>query len=124
MRTQPLILSICCLDRLELYKHEKPYEMRFDFPGDFPRKNLHISKHEGILVEDVRGREKDLTLEKNGFAVLELDIPMTVEDFSDGNAIRARYLPQVAETLRQSLGASRVQVHDFVVFTSLDRSFR
>jgi hypothetical protein len=116
MKEQNLVTSICCLDRLELYQWEKPYEMRFIPPNGFPRKNLHISKYEGIPVKDVRGVEKTLSIEKNGFVVMELEAPMTLEDFSDREAIRSRYLPKVAESLKECLGASRVQVHDYVVF--------
>jgi len=115
MSQQIQLTSVCCLDRLELYKKEKPYEMRFYPPGDFPRKNLQISKYHNIQVEDVRGREQELSLEKNGFVVMGLDTGMSAEDFSDRQSIRSRYLPKVAEGLRKCLGASRVQVHDYLV---------
>ena len=117
MEGPALLTSVCCLDRLELYRKEKPYEMRFHPPGDFPRKNLHISKYYDIPVEDVRGREKDLSIDKNGFAVMELDASMSSEDFGDREAITSRYLSKVAERLKECLGASRVQVHDYLVYT-------
>lgn len=120
MNDQVLLTSICCLDRLELYQREKPFEMRFYPPGDFPRKNLHISKYHSIPVEDVRGREKSLSIDKNGCIVMELDDPMSVEDFSDREAIRSRYLPKVAEGLKEYLGASRVQIHDYLVSIPLN----
>lgn len=110
-----LLTSICCLDKIELYEREKPYEMRFNPPGDFPRKNLQISKHENILVEDIRGHEKDLSFEKNGFTVMELDTPLGAEDFDDREIIISQYLPKVAESLKHCLGATRVQVHDYLV---------
>jgi hypothetical protein len=107
--------SICCLDKLEIYKHEKPYELRFHHDGDFPRTNLKVSIHDHIPVEDVRGYEKELSLEKNGFCVMELGVSLTADDFSDTNLIESEYLPQVAEALKARVGASRVQVHDYVV---------
>ncbi|MCJ1357709.1 MAG: hypothetical protein MMC33_007705 [Icmadophila ericetorum] len=122
MGDQCLLTSICCLDRLELYRREKPYELRFYPPNGFPRKNLHISKYQGILVEDVRGRENSLSIDKNGFVVMKLDAAMNVEDFGDREAIISQYLPKVAEGLKESLGASRVQVHDYLVRKS-DNSF-
>ena len=121
MESPVLLTSICCLDRLDLYHKEKPYEMRFNPPGDFPRKNLHISKYCGIPVEDVRGREKELSIDKNGFAVMKLDVSMTLEDFDDKEIIKAHYLSRVAEGLKECLGASRVQVHDYLVITSLNQ---
>lgn len=89
--------------------------MRFNPPGDFPRKNLEISKYENIPVEDVRGHEKDLSFGKNGFVVMELDVPMDVEDFSSKEAIISQYLPKVAEGVKERLGATRVQIHDYLV---------
>ncbi|TAQ91340.1 hypothetical protein B7494_g309 [Chlorociboria aeruginascens] len=114
MDDQVLLTSICCLDRHELYQTEKPYELRFHPPGNFPRKNLHISEYHGIPVEDVRGREKSLSFSKNGFVVMELDDQMSPEDFNDAEAIKSQYLPKVAQELKIHLGASRVQVHDYL----------
>ena len=115
MHGPALFTSVCCLDKNELYQREKPYEMRFNPPGDFPRKNLEVSKHDNIPVEDVRGYEKDLSFERNGFIVMELDIPMDIEDFGSREAIVSQYLPKVAEELKDRLGATRVQVHDYLV---------
>jgi len=115
MNDQVLLTSICCLDRLELYQKEKPYEMRFYPPGDFPRKNLHISTYHGIPVEDIRSRKESLSISKNGSMVMELDSQMSPEDFSDREAIESQYLPKVAEGLKKCLGASRVQIHDYLV---------
>ncbi|RHZ70336.1 hypothetical protein CDV55_108201 [Aspergillus turcosus] len=107
--------SICCLDKLELYRREKPYEIRFAVPDDFPRTNLQISVYDHIRVEDVRGHENELSIKENGFAVMELDVPMSPEDFSEPQLIQSKYLPPLAEKLKNFLGASRVQVHDYVV---------
>jgi DNA-binding transcriptional MerR regulator len=115
MKDQILLTSIHCLDRLELYRKEKPYEMRFYPPCDFPRKNIHISKYHGIPVEDIRARKESLSINKNGFMVMELDGQMSPEDFSDREAIASQYLPKVAEELKKCLGASRVQIHDYLV---------
>ena len=110
-----LLTSICCLDRLDLYDREKPYELRFKPPGDFPRKNLQISRYEGIQVEDVRGREDSLSIEKNGFCVMTLDETLFPQSFSDKEAVTAQYLPKIAEELKKCLGARRVQIHDWLV---------
>ena len=110
-----LLTSVCCLDKIELYQREKPFEMRFNPPGDFPRKNLEISKYEDVPVEDVRGNEKDLSLKNNGFIVMELDVPIDVEDFGSRDAIISQYLPLIAEGLQDRLGATRAQIHDYLV---------
>lgn len=101
-----------------MYQKEKPYEMRFYPPGDFPRKNLHISKYYGIPVEDIRGREDSLSISKNGFMVMKLNDQMSTEDFSNRETIQSQYLPKVAEELKKCLGASRVQIYDYLVTLS------
>lgn len=63
----------------------------------------------------MRGHEEELSLEKNGSIVMELDAKMNVDEFGDREAIRQKYLPQVAEKLKERLGASRVQIHDYLV---------
>ncbi|KAJ6186406.1 hypothetical protein N7519_007707 [Penicillium mononematosum] len=113
MSEQSLATSICCLDRLDLYRREKPYELRFDPPNEFPRKNLQISQHHDIRVEDIRNRKGDLSIEKNGFVVMDLEDIMSAEKFGHGDAVESRYLPQVAESLKERLGATRVQIHDY-----------
>lgn len=115
MDGQQLLTSICCLDRLELFKTEKPYEIVFKAPGNFPRTNMSTSRHHGIPVHDIRGRQDNFSITRNGFYIMNLESEMTADDFDDEAAIKSIYLPQVAETLKQSLGASRVQVHDYMV---------
>ncbi|OAA75143.1 hypothetical protein LEL_07131 [Akanthomyces lecanii RCEF 1005] len=46
---------------------------------------------------------------------MEVEELMSAEDFDDDATIRARYLPQIAEELKICLGASRVQIHDYLV---------
>ena len=57
----------------------------------------------------------DLSFGKNGFIVMELDVPMDVADSDSREVIISRYLPEVAEGLKTRLGATRVQVHDYLV---------
>lgn len=115
MTRKDVTTSVCCLDKLELYNTVKPYELRFFPPSDFPRTNLKYTKYEGIEVEDMRGREDELSVEKNGYTLMKIDVPMEAEDFSDRDKLRSIYLPLVAERLKEHLGASRVQVHDYLV---------
>ena len=110
-----LLTSVCCLDKLERYKKEKPYEIRFVPPNNFPRRNSQISVHRNIKVEDVRGKEGNLSIDGNGFIVMNLTPSMSAEDFEDTKAIESQYLPEVAEALKERLGAYRVQVHDYLV---------
>jgi hypothetical protein len=113
--TQTQEISVYYLDRLERYKTEKPYEIRFDVPADFPTRNSVMSKYEGIKAEDIRGREAEFSVERNGFDVLHLDVPISYEDFADRETLISAYFPRVAAAVKDRLGASRVQVHDWLV---------
>ncbi|CAH0056956.1 unnamed protein product [Clonostachys solani] len=115
MNSSALMTSVSCLDRLDLYKKEKPFELRFPAPTGFPQKNMVISEYDGIEVKDVRGSEDQLSIEKNGFLVMKLDHDFDTMDFDNKEIIKSKYLPIVAESLKSRLGASRVLVHDFLV---------
>lgn len=103
------------LERSDLYKTEKPYELRFVPNGDFPRENLVKKRHDDIEVEDVRGWEEQLKIGRNGFELMPLDAPMLPHEYDDKEAVERRYLPLVAKQLTNLLGASRIQIHDYLV---------
>ncbi|MCJ1384207.1 hypothetical protein MMC17_007323, partial [Xylographa soralifera] len=45
--------------------------------------NIELDKHEDILIRDIRGREREFSLEKHGFAISKLSSRMLYRDFSD-----------------------------------------
>ncbi|CAI6099913.1 unnamed protein product [Clonostachys chloroleuca] len=110
-----LTTTVSCLDRLDIYKRDKPFELRFPAPEGFPQKNMVVSEYTDVKVHDVRGQENQLSLEKNGFFVMKLHQTLEPADFDSTETIRSKYLPQVAEMLKSRLGASRVIVHDYLV---------
>ncbi|KAG8629104.1 hypothetical protein KVT40_002969 [Elsinoe batatas] len=121
MGTHAIRTYIGCLDKLNLYQKEKPYEFRFTTEGEGPRKNLHVSDHE-IIVEDVRPQKDMLSLDRNGFLVLDIDVDMLPDEFSDRDTIISNYIPYIADAVQRRLAAKHVQVHDYLVRKS-DASF-
>jgi hypothetical protein len=65
-----------------------------------------IDEPREVWVEDARGRESEFTLDRNGFALVN------VANFYDTDQIKRVYYPEVEKLLRAKLGASRVFVFD------------
>lgn len=107
--------SMYFLARSTLYEHEKPYSLRFEPEAGFPRSNITMVKHEDIMIQDIRGREKDFSYEKNGFAILNLNTSLAYEDFEDKQKVIDVYLKDVADLLRDFLHAERVQIFEHTV---------
>ena len=110
--------SMHFLARDKLYEHEKPYQLKYEAENGIPRSNLRLEKHEPIKISSIRGRERQFSMEDNGFAVLKLDREIPYNDFSDPGGIR-KYLDVVSESLRKFLGADRVQVFQHLVSQAL-----
>jgi hypothetical protein len=99
------------------HEFEKPYEILIDLPEEakhVPRSNLSFEDAE-CIVEDVRGREADFSLDANGFMWRQSDT--RVEDFGDREQIENVYLKEVEEFLRGILGndVRKVKVFDWRV---------
>lgn len=111
--------SIHFLQRLPLYKEEKPYTIRYTLPEDsqIPRTNSQHEEIHGIPIQDIRGHEGEFTLSQNGFVITRLDgmDGMGYDDFTREDFIIEVYLPAVARKLREILGAKHVQVYEHTV---------
>lgn len=97
---------------------EKPYSLRYEPSKDFPRTNF-ASEARHIAIEDVRGRENEFALDRQGFALLRIEPSMEYDDFDDNDKVQTIYFKQVAEGIRKMLGASRVQIFEHVVSNTL-----
>jgi hypothetical protein len=101
------------------YMHEKPYRLRYD-PGDaIPRTNCETDVQRDITIRDIRGKEADYTLNRNGFQVVRLDSKLTPEDFHDRAKVKAVYYQELKELLKRTLGAKKVEVLEHGVCSSL-----
>ena len=106
--------SMYFLTRDELYDHEKPYQLKYAAGNGIPTTNLRLKKQEPIKITSIRGRQRQLTFERNGFTVLKLDKDIPYSEFSTAAGIRL-YLETVAEMLKTELGADKVQVYQYLV---------
>nr|VWO97140.1 Uncharacterized protein [Ganoderma boninense] len=93
--------------------------------NDPPRRYVRVEPPEGkpdtnvgldprpALVHDVRGREADFSLDKNGFQYLRW--PSVEKDFADDEVIKDKYYPEVEQILKEATGAKRVYIFDHTV---------
>ena len=71
------------------------------------------SNPQPALVHDVRGREAEFSLDKNGFQYVHW--PSVEKDFTDDEVIKAKYYPEVERILKQVTGAKRVYIFDHTI---------
>lgn len=102
------------LKRDPLYNEEKPYSLRFTAPDGFPRANIKLDRHD-LDVFDVRPKKDELSLESNGCFVWNFKSRMPYDDFDNEAKVREIYLVEVADGLRQRLGARQVQIFEHTV---------
>jgi hypothetical protein len=88
---------------------EKPAYYRIEPPAGVPKWN-GIDDPRDVTIEDLRGREAEFTLDRNGFQLLKA--PTAVADFYSPDEIKRVYYPEVERQLQDRLGASRVFVFD------------
>ncbi|CAN9210814.1 unnamed protein product [Alternaria alternata] len=106
--------SVYHLERNDLWKKEKPFFLDYT-PVPPAIKSNAVIKPQDVVIEDIRGNENNFTYDRNGFCMLPVDDGMSAEDFDDEKKIRELYLPYVAEVVKQNLGASRVQIYDYLI---------
>lgn len=94
--------------------YEKPYQLKFQGPDGFPTTNI-VSKEYDQRFEDIRGREADYSIARHGFAIMRLPETLRRTDYDDDNQVRRVYLKQVADSLKELLRASRVQIFEHTV---------
>ncbi|EEQ34347.1 conserved hypothetical protein [Microsporum canis CBS 113480] len=68
----------------ELHKQQRPYTFKFPPNNGCPQSNMVHQKIDGITVEDMRGREEQFQLERNGFTVLKIRKRSPMYPISDG----------------------------------------
>lgn len=93
---------------------KKPYQLKFEGPNGFPATNIETKEHTQKFV-DVRGSEASYSIARHGFAIMRLGQNMTPADYDDDDQVHGVYLKQVADGLKEMLGASRVQIFEHIV---------
>ena len=103
-----------------LYEIEKPFQVFIDIPKHCPDQredNLAFSTGPEELVFDVCGKEKDFTLDKNGFTYIKhSSIISEPSQFFDPKTIREIYLPECIRVLERELSrVGRVHIYSWRV---------
>ncbi|KAK0510643.1 hypothetical protein JMJ35_007075 [Cladonia borealis] len=66
-----------------------------------------------VVVQDIRGREDQFTLDKNGFQIYRHE--SKEKDFTDDEQIKSVYYPETEQLLKDATGASRVFIFDHTI---------
>ncbi len=88
---------------------ERPRNYTFDPPPGVARSNSTSEAHT-VPIHNARAVEADVSLDREGFAVLHHQ--SAVKDFWDEDEVRRVYYPEVQRVLAEATGASKVFIFD------------
>ncbi len=88
---------------------ERPRNYTFDPPPGIPRSNTEHEAHT-VTIHDVRPVATNITLDREGFAVLHQQ--SAVHDFWDEDEVRRTYYPEAERVIAEATGASKVFIFD------------
>lgn len=91
---------------------EKPHN--YMYSGPEPQRNFSDVPHV-VQVEDMRGREDQFTLDKNGFQVVRSPMKGGFKDFRDEEQITTDYYREVEDILKKVTGAHKVVIFDHTI---------
>lgn len=92
----------------------KPYNYTYEPTNGEPQRN-YSNEELDVTIHDVRGREKDFTLDNNAFAVLQ-GISSEENDFNDDDQIKRVYYPEVEKVILDNVpGSNRVLIFDHTI---------
>jgi hypothetical protein len=107
--------SMNFLLRDSLYEEERPYLLIFEPPVGFPKQNIKLEKQTSLKIEDIRGREQQFSLGKNGFQITKIGSRMSPEDFDNEDLVKNVYLREAADHVRELFGAQKVQIFEHLL---------
>lgn len=108
--------SLAYLEYDPIFKHEKPYFIRFPL-DDLPeakQTNLKFDYYD-VSIEDIRGRESQFKLDDVGFELAEFHTVLKYDDFNDFRENSKIYFKEIEEFLKKKLGAQFVEVYDCTI---------
>jgi hypothetical protein len=75
-------------------------------------RNYEQKDHEGVLIENIRGKESLYTLDSAGFQYLTRPTKLAASDFDDEKKVKGDYYTESVELIKEVTGASRVVLFD------------
>jgi hypothetical protein len=91
---------------------ERPHTYAYDPPDGRPRSNI-VEERARVAIADMRPVAADLSLEREGFALIEA--PTAADDLYDEDELRRVYYPETERYIAQATGASRVVIFDHTI---------
>lgn len=105
---------ISFLEEDELFDHQKPFAFRYGVNVTIPQTNTRMKSYPVEMI-DIRGFEKEFSLENSGFEIMDVGKPVSYEDMHDQKKVRA-YFKVLEDLLKLRLGALHVEVFRHAVF--------
>ncbi|KAL0953041.1 hypothetical protein HGRIS_007243 [Hohenbuehelia grisea] len=96
-----------------------PYLYVHDPPQGVPRSNIETEEHE-VVVQDVRGKEDTVGLDKTGFQFVKH--VSAEKDFDDEERIQKVYYKEIEELLKKATGAKRIFIFDHTIRRNYDNA--
>lgn len=94
-----------------IYKEQKPLQITPNFMDNQNKTNVKLAPGELETVQDVRGRENEFTLDRNGFRYCHA--PTAFKDWSSQPSIAQSYLPELETLLRKEIdGCDEIMFYD------------
>lgn len=104
-----------------LYKTQKPLQIVPGFLDKEQRSNVRLSPGPDEVIHDIRGRESEFSLDRNGFAYVRH--PSAFSAWHSQQEIGEKYLEEVEALLRRSVeGVDEVVFFDARVSVTLQHS--
>jgi len=103
------------IDRGSWPQSDRPYELLYAPDGDIPRCNFSLIEHDNVPIHDLRPEKGQLSLDREGYMVVDLESSLDYDDFYDEEKLKRTYLNELKHMLRECLGARAVFVHECVV---------
>lgn len=91
---------------------ERPRTYTFAPPAGEPRTNRTSQPHR-VAIRDLRAVADEISLDREGFAVIEQHSAVT--DFEDEDQVREVYHPEAERLIKELTGADRVLIFDHTV---------
>jgi hypothetical protein len=108
--------TLTFFERQSCPSDQRPYELLFQPPDStFPVCNYTVEQVPDVSIQDMRPLKDQLSLDKQGFLVADLNTSMTYEDHFNQETLKSIYLPEVKALLKSQLGIRAAYVHECVV---------
>lgn len=100
------------LERLDIYKHEKPYMFTFDVSNLKGQRTNHRYKKYPVSMADARQQETEFQINTHGFEFRTEKTALRGQDFADDELIQSKYYIEI-EKMMQRMYPEAVRIHIF-----------